>query len=150
MEEYLPPCKLTIMVFLHLKLFLPQEYIPLCECFSIISMEEYLPPCKLTTMVFLHLKLILTTRINTSVRVFFNYFYGRIYTSIRVDYNGIFTLETVFTIRIYTSVQVFFNFSLKNIKLCMSWKHYLPEEYTPLYECFSISSVEEYLCVSWL
>ena len=68
-------------------------------------MEEYLPPCKLTIMVFLHLKIYFTWRIHTSV---------------------------------------YFNFSLKNINLCVSfgvfstWKCYLLEEYTPLYECFSI------------
>ena len=91
---------------------------------------------------YLYLKLFLkfssTWRIYTSVRVFFNYFYGRISTSMQVDYNGISTLETVFTTRIYSSVWVFFNFSLKNIYHCMSWKQYLPEEYTPLYECFQL------------
>ena len=105
---------------------------------------------------YLYLKLFLkfssTWRIYTSVRVFFNYFYGRISTSMWVDYNGISTLETVFTTRIYTSVWVFFNFSLKNIYLCMSWKQYLPEEYTPMYEWFIIFFLIKKIspCTSWL
>ena len=61
---------------------------------------------------YIYLKLLLkfssTWRIFTSVRVFYKYFYGRKSTSMRVDYNGISTLET------------------------------LPQEYIPLCECFSI------------
>ena len=78
--------------------------------------EEYIPNCVIwLKQCFLHLKMSSIWRIYTSVRVFFNFFSWRIFTSVRADYNGIYT-----------------------------WKCYLPEEYTPLCECFFNFFIEEY------
>ena len=65
-----------------------------------------------------------TRRINSIVQGFFYYFYGRISTSVQVDYNGISTLENVF--------------NLKNIYLCASVFQIFIEEYLPLckFWCF--------------
>ena len=62
----------------------------------------------------------------------FSIFFIRLSTSARVDYNCISTFENIF--------------NLKNVHLCASWlngifyteKYFLPEEYTPLWECFAI------------
>ena len=64
-------------------------------------------------IVFLHFKILSTWKIYTSVQVFFQLFHWRIYTFVRVDKNGVF----------YT------------------WKWGLPEQYTLLFECFSIVSL---------
>ena len=72
-------------------------------------------------IAFLHWKMLCAWRIYTSVRLFFQLFHGWICT-LRVDKNCVF----------YT------------------WKCYLPEEYTPLYECFSIFSLKNVnLCLRW-
>ena len=84
-----------------------------------------------------------TRRINSIVQGFFYYFYGRISTSVQVDYNGISTLENVFNLKnIYLCVSVFPIFIEEYLPLCeFWWKCYIPEEYTPLYEWFSIFCV---------
>ena len=95
--------------------YLQEEYTPQCN-------EEYLPLCKVAIILFLHLKMLCAWRIYTSVWLFFRFFHWWIFTFVRVDKNGVF----------YT------------------WICYLTEEYTPLYECFSIFTLENVnLCPSW-
>ena len=76
---------------------------------------------------------VLLRRIYTFCVIWLKQCFWRIYTSVRVFFN-------FFAWRIFTSVQVFF----------YTWKSYLPEEYTPVCECFLIFSFENlYLCASW-
>ena len=120
------------MVFLHLKLFLPQEYIAPCECFSIFHW-------RISIFVWVENNIYLKNiRLCTSV---FNCFCWRIPLC-------------ELTVMVMPSLEYFFY--LKNIHLCMSvfqclllkntfvwvdsngiaftWICFLPEEYTPLYK----------------
>ena len=139
---------LTIMVFLHLKLFLPQEYIPLCDCFSIFHWRIsifvwfeniiYLKNIHLCTSVFQFLLLK-----NTFVWVDSN----------GIAFTWIFFLPEEYT-PLYKSTKTVFSTLEKknypnNIHLCVSWqkwhflhlKCFLPEEYTPLCKRISIFSM---------
>ena len=77
---------------------------------------------------------VLLRRIYTFCVIWLKQCFWRIYTSVRVFFN-------FFSWRIFTSVRVFS--TLEN-------HIYLPEEYTPVCECFLIFSFENlYLCASW-
>ena len=146
-EGNLPLCELTKMVFSILETFIYLKNIHLhTSVFQFISLknnfvwveyysvsytlicfpaEKYTPLCQLTKLMFLHLK------------IFSEDFNWRIFTSVRVDKDGVFTPENVFlleeytplweltklkilyTQRMYTSMRVLFTFfSLENIYLC--------------------------------
>ena len=127
--------------YLYLKLFLnshlPEEYTPLCECFSIISMEEYLPPCKLTIMVFLHLKLFLPQEYIPLCECF-SIFHWRISIFVWVE-------NIIYLKNIHLCTSVFHFFLLMNTfvwvdsnGIAFTWIGFLPEEYTPLYKSTNI------------
>ena len=114
---------------------LPEEYTPLCECFSNISMEENLPPCQLTIMVFLHLKLFYHKNIYLCVSVF-QFFIE--------EYLSLYELKTLSNWSIYTCVRVFFNFFCWRIPLCELTLMVLPSlEYV-----FYLNNI--HLCTGWL
>ena len=133
------------MVFLHLKLFLPQEYIPLCKCFSIFQRRIY-------NFVWVE-NIIYLKNIHLCTSVF--QFFLLKNTFVWVDSNGIAFTWICFLPEEYTPLykltkMVFFlhmkkNYP-KNILLCASWqkwhflhlKCFLPEVYTPLYKHISI------------
>ena len=157
------------MVFLHLKLFLPQEYIAPCKCFSIFhwrisifvwvknniylknirlctSVFNYfcwrIPLCELTVMVMPSLEYFSTWRIYTSVWVFFNFFCWRIPLC-------------ELTLMVLPSLE--YVFYLKNIHLCTSrlkWcflhmKKKLSKEYTPLCELTKMTFSTLKMFSSW-
>ena len=103
-DEYLPLFQLTRMVFLHLKMFLLRE--------------EYTPLWELTKWCFLHLKILYNKRMYTSVRVFFDYFHWKIYTSVRINKNDDFYTKNVFyskNIHLFTfTFYVVFSTSIPN------------------------------------
>ena len=73
---------------------------------QVFALNSYLSASWLKSC-FLQLKRSSIQRIYTFVRVFFHFFFIRLSTSVRVDYNGISTLDNVF----YP----------KNVQLCASW-----------------------------
>ena len=105
-EDFLPLCNLIKMVLSALENVSYLKNIHLCaSVFLFYFIEEYLPLSKQTKIVFSTIKMSSTWRIYTSV-------WG-IFTSMRVNKNGISTLKYVLCISI---------FSWNEIYLCASWQ----------------------------
>ena len=138
-EEYFPQCKLTKMVFLHMKtLSTWRIYTSVRVFYNFLHWR--IPFCKFTIMVCPTLKYVFLPEEYTPLSELTKIMFSEYLPLCELTKIVFYALENLVYLRNIHLCHVFFIFfSLKNIYLCMSWlKWLLPKAYTHQWKGFLI------------